>query len=174
MRFFGTYPVFFQEQPGNVDVPVLESVHERSDSTIVPAVRLVPAPGREGKSEGRVSSGSKTHPGPGASCCKGSRAPEKDKKPSQRPRINLPRCFTARGTGLLGIWGLRDLVLSCCSSLGLCRSFPFPRTDGSGRSKVCTDLALAEGKTSQSSATHTKKKTKSKPAGLTEVRALLK
>lgn len=124
--FFGTYPVFFQEQPGNVDVPVLESVHEGSDSTIVPAVRLVPAPGREGKSEGRISSGSKTHPGPGASRWRGSRAPEKDKKPPQRPRINLSRCFTARGTGLLGIWGSETWYSAAAARSGSVDHLHFP------------------------------------------------
>lgn len=56
---FGTYLVFFQEQPGNVDMPVLDSIHKGSDSTFVSAVRFVLAPGREDRSQDRVVGGSK-------------------------------------------------------------------------------------------------------------------
>jgi len=52
--------VFFQEQPGNVDVPVLDSIHKGSDSTFVSAVRFVLAPGREDKIQDRVVGSSKT------------------------------------------------------------------------------------------------------------------
>lgn len=57
-----TYLVFFQEQPGNADVPILDSIHKGSDSTFIPAVRFVVAPGREGKSQDKVVAGSKILP----------------------------------------------------------------------------------------------------------------
>ena len=56
---FGTYLVFFQEQPGNVDMSILDSIHKGSDSTFVSAVRFVLAPGREDKSQDRVVGGPK-------------------------------------------------------------------------------------------------------------------
>lgn len=51
--------MFFQEQPGNVDMPILDSIHKGSDSTFVSAVRFVLAPVREDKSQDRVAGGSK-------------------------------------------------------------------------------------------------------------------
>lgn len=135
MRSCGTHLVFFQEQPGDADVPVLEGVHEGSDSTAVSAVRLVLAPGRGGKNQDRAVGSSKI-------------LTEGDSqqlglnmeyiKPIHRPWINLSWCFRAWGMicggGFLGseIW---------FSSFGLYRSFVipfFPDQRVSRRDKVCT------------------------------------
>lgn len=58
-ELFGTYLMFFQEQPGDVDMPILDGIHKGSDSTFISAVRFVLAPGREDKSQDRVVGSSK-------------------------------------------------------------------------------------------------------------------
>lgn len=58
----GTYLVFFQEQPGNVDVPVLDRIRKGSDPTPVSAVRFVRTPGKEDKTQDRAVGSSKIFP----------------------------------------------------------------------------------------------------------------